>query len=122
MKTNLSKQTKYFRKVYNKELMEFELEEIPLNRNNWYYVQLDATIRTTFLKYNCSLPKYGIIEELAHYTTITLFRDNIKNKKDLMNWFEKSLYIKSDLDIQAKCNSTDIEDDENWLTYEFKIL
>ena len=39
-----------------------------------------------------------------------------------MNWFEKSLYIKSDLDIQAKCNSTDIEDDENWLTYEFKIL
>lgn len=122
MKTNLSKQTKYFRKIYNKELMEFELEEIPLNRNNWYYVQLDATIRTTFLKYNCTLPKYGIIEELAHYTTITLFRDNIKNKKDLMNWFEKSLYIKSDLDIQAKCNSTDIEDDENWLTYEFKIL
>ena len=122
MKTNLSKQTKYFRKIYNKELMEFELEEIPLNRNNWYYVQLDATIRTTFLKYNCPLPKYGIIEELAHYTNITLFRDNIKNKKDLMNWFEKSLYIKSDLDIQAKCNSTDIEDDENWLTYEFKIL
>ena len=122
MKTNLSKQTKYFRKIYNKELMEFELEEIPLNRNNWYYVQLDATIRTTFLKYNCPLPKYGIIEELAHYTTITLFRDNIKNKKDLINWFEKSLYIKSDLDIQAKCNSTDIEDDENWLTYEFKIL
>ena len=122
MKTNLSKQTKYFRKIYNKELMEFELEEIPLNRNNWYYVQLDATIRTTFLKYNCPLPKYGIIEELAHCTTINLFRDNIKNKKDLMNWFEKSLYIKSDLDIQAKCNSTDIEDDENWLTYEFKIL
>lgn len=122
MKTNLSKQTKYFRKIYNKELMEFELEEIPLNRNNWYYVQLDATIRTTFLKYNCPLPKYGIIEELAHYTTITLFRDNIKNKKDLINWFKKSLYIKSDLDIQAKCNSTDIEDDENWLTYEFKIL
>ena len=122
MKTNLSKQTKYYRKIYNKELMVFELEEIPLNRNNWYYVQLDATVRTAFLKYNCPLPKYAIIEELTHNTTINLFRDNIKNKKDLMNWFEKSFYIKSDLDIQTKCNSTDIEDDENWITYEFKIM
>lgn len=123
MKTNLSKQTKYYRRIYNKELMVFELEEIPLNRNNWYYVQLDATVRTAFLKYNCPLPKYGIIEELTHNTTINLFRDNIKNKKDLMNWFEKLFYIKSDLDIQAKCNSTDIiEDDENWVKYEFKIF
>ena len=122
MKTNLSKQTKYYRKIYNKELMVFELEEIPLNRDNWFYVQLDATVRTTFFKYNCPLPKYGIIEELTHNTTINLFRDNIKNKNDLMNWFEKSFYIKSDLDIQAKCNSTDIEDDENWIHYEFKLF
>lgn len=122
MKTNLSKQTKYFKRIYNHELLKFELEEIPLNRDNWYYVQLDATIRTAFLKYNCPLPKYGIIEELAHYTIITLFRDNIKNKKDLINWFEKSLYIKSDLDIQAKCNSNDIEENENWIKYEFKII
>jgi hypothetical protein len=102
--------------------MEFELEEIPLNRDNLYYVQIDASVRTAFLKYNCPLPKYGIIEELPHYTIINLFRDNIKNKKDLMNWFEKLLYIKSDLDIQAKCNSTELEDNENLITYEFKIF
>ena len=119
---NLNKQTKYFRRIYNHELLKFELEEIPLNRDNWYYVQLDASIRTSFLKYNCPVPKYGIIEELTHYTTINLFRETIKNKKELINWYKNRSNIQSDLDIQAKCNSNDIEENENWIKYEFKIL
>ena len=122
MKTNLSKQTKYYRRIYNRDLSKFELEEIPLNRDNWYYVQLDATVRTTFLTYDCPLPKYGIIEELTHCIVINLFRDDIKNEDDLKKWFEKSICIQSDLDLQAKCNSTSIEDIDDWIEYKFNIL
>ena len=122
MKTNLRKQTKYFWKEYNKDKMEFELIEIPFNKENWFYVQIDATIRTAFLKYNFPLPPYVIVEKLTHYMTFYIVRDKIKNKKELLKWQEKCLCIKSDLDIQAKCNSTDEEDDEDWVHFEFKIM
>lgn len=122
MKTNISKQIKYFKKRYNHESMKFELEEILLNRDNWLYVQIDASIRTVFLKYNCILPKYAIIEELSHYTIINLVRDNIKNKKHLLHWYTNRNYIQSDLDIHAACNSTDMDDNGNWIKYEFKII
>ena len=122
MKTDLSKQTKYFWKEYNKDKMEFELIEIPFNKENWFYVQIDATIRTTFLKYNFHLPSYVIVEKLTHYMTFYIIRDNIKKQKELLKWQEKWICIKSDLDIQAKCNSTDEEDDENWVHFEFKLI
>ena len=122
MKTDLSKQTKYFWKEYNKDKMEFELVEIPFNKENWFYVQLDATIRTAFLKYNFPLPPYVIVEKRKHYITFYIVRDKIKNQKELLEWSEKWLYVKSDLDIQAKCNSRDIEDDEYWVHYEFKLI
>lgn len=122
MKTNLSMQTKYFWKEYNKDKMEFELVEIPFNKENWFYVQIDATIRTAFLKYNFPLPPYVIVEKLTHYMTFYIVRDKINDKKELLYWQEKCLCIKSDLDIQAKCNSTDEEDDEDWVHFEFKLL
>ena len=122
MKTDLSKQTKYFWKEYNKDKMEFELVEIPFNKENWFYVQIDATIRTSFLKYNFPLPPYVIVEKRKHYITFYIVRDKIKNQKELLEWSEKWLYVKSDLDIQAKCNSTDIEDDEYWVHFEFKLI
>jgi len=122
MKTDLSMQTKYFWKEYNKDKMEFELIEIPFNKENWFYVQIDATIRTAFLKYNFPLPPYVIVEKTTHYMTFYIVRDKIKNKKELLYWQEKCLCIKSDLDIQAKCNSTDEEDDEDWVHFEFKLI
>ena len=122
MKTDLSKQTKYFWKEYNKDKMEFELVEIPFNKENWFYVQLDATIRTAFLKYNFPLPPYVIVEKRKHYITFYIVRDKIKNQKELLEWSANSLYANSDLDIQAKCNSRDIEDDEYWVHYEFKLI
>lgn len=122
MQTDLSKQTKYFWKEYNKDKMEFELIEIPFNKENWFYVQIDATIRTAFLKYNFPLPPYVIVEKTTHYMTFYIVRDKIKDKKELLYWQEKCLCIKSDLDIQAKCNSTDEEDDEDWVHFEFKLI
>ena len=122
MKTNLSKQTKYFLKEYNKDKMEFELKEIPFNKDTWFYAQVDATIRTTFLKYDFPIPPYVIVEKLTHYMTFYIIRDKIKNEKELLKWQEKWVCIKSDLDIQAKCNSTEIEDDEDWTIYSFEII
>ena len=121
MKTNLSKQTKYFKREYDKEIMEFKLTEIPLNRDNWYYVQLDASIRTAFFKYQCPIPKYAIIDEVSHYTTINIIRDTIK-EKDILKWYDKSILIKDELAAQARCNSTELEDDKNWIHYEFKLI
>jgi len=122
MKTDLSKQTKYFWKEYNKDTMEFELKEIPFNKDTWFYVQVDATIRTAFLKYDFPIPPYVIVEKLTHYMTFYIIRDKIKNEKELLKWQEKWVCIKSDLDIQAKCNSTEIEDDEDWTIYSFEII
>lgn len=122
MKTDLSKQTKYFWKEYNKDKMEFELKEIPFNKDTWFYAQVDATIRTAFLKYDFPIPPYVIVEKLTHYMTFYIIRDKIKNEKELLKWQEKWVCIKSDLDIQAKCNSTEIEDDEDWIIYNFEII
>ena len=122
MKTDLSKQTKYFWKEYNKDKMEFELKEIPFNKDTWFYAQVDATIRTAFLKYDFPIPPYVIDEKLTHYMTFYIIRDKIKNEKELLKWQEKYVCIKSDLDIQAKCNSTEIEDDEDWIIYNFEII
>lgn len=122
MKTDLSKQTKYFWKEYNKDTMEFELKEIPFNKDTWFYAQVDATIRTAFLKYDFPIPPYVIVEKLTHYMTFYIIRDKIKNEKELLKWQEKYVCIKSDLDIQAKCNSTEIEDDEDWIIYNFEII
>lgn len=122
MKTDLSKQTKYFKQYFSSKTLEFELEEIPLGRDTWWYVQVDATIRTTFLKYNLPLPKYVIVENLTHYITFKIFREAIKNENELQEWNKKWIYVYDELKHQAECNSNDMEDDEYWIKYEFKLL
>ena len=123
MKTDLSKQTKYFKQVFNSKTHKFELEHVPLGRNTWWYVQLDATIRTTFLKYGFPLPKYVVFDELTHHTIINVFRSTIKNEKELLQWKEKYIYVLDELKHQAEFNSIDSEDDEtNFIRYEFKLI
>ena len=78
----MAAQTKYFAKEYNTEKGEFELIEIPLNRDNWFYVQLDGTVRTSFFKYGFPYPKYAIIEKHTNYMIIELFREDIKDEKE----------------------------------------
>ena len=123
MKTDLNKQTKYFKNVFNHKTLKFELVEIPLNKENWFYVQLDGSVRYAFLKYHCPLPKYIIIEDLSHEMTINIFRETIKNVKDLLWWKEYWVCILEELNHQAKLNSVDKEDDDiNYIKYKFKLL
>lgn len=119
----MAAQTKYFAKEYNTEKGEFELIEIPLNRDNWFYVQLDGTVRTSFFKYGFPYPKYAIIEKHTNYMIIELFREDIKDEKEVKDWELRHSFVESELDLAAKFNSRDEEDDiENWMKIEFKIL
>lgn len=124
-KTNLSKQTKYFKQFFNKEKLKFELKEIPLGRDTWFYVQVNATIRNAFLTYDLPLPKYVIVEELSTETIFKIFRDIIKNPKELQDWNQKWIYVFNDLKHQAECNSYEPWEDENnetYMKFEFKLL
>ena len=119
----MAAQTKYFAKEYNTEKGEFELIEIPLNRDNWFYVQLDGTVRTSFFKYGFPYPKYAIIEKHTNYMIIELFREDIKDEKEVKDWELRHSFVESELDLAAIFNSRDEEDDiENWMKIEFKIL
>lgn len=123
MKTDLSKQTKYYFNKFNHDKKEFELIEIPLNKENWFFVQIDASIRYAFSKYDFLIPKYVVIEDLSHEMIINIFRDNINDENELLKWKEKWIWVLDELTHQAKCNSIDKEDDEeNFIRYEFKLL
>lgn len=123
MKTDLSKQTKYFKQVFNKKTLKFDLEEIPLGRDTWWYVQIDASIRYAFLKHNLQIPKYIVVEDVIHYITFKIYRENIKNINELKEYNEKLKYVLDELKFQAECNSSDEEDNPNyWVKYEFKLM
>ena len=122
MKTDSHNYTKYFLKEYNQFTQKFELIEIHFNRENWFFAQVDASIRTIFYKYDFPIPPYVIVEKLDHHITLYIARDKINNQKELLEWSKKLLFIQSDLDIQAKCNSSNMEDDEYWVHYEFKLI
>lgn len=122
MKTDSRNYTKYFLKEYNQSTQKFELIEIHFNRENWIFAQVDASIRTIFYKYNFPIPPYVIVEKLNHHITLYIVRDKINSQKELLEWSKKWFFVQSDLDIQAKCNSSDMEDDEYWVHYEFKLI
>ena len=115
-------QTKYYKNLYNSKLGNFELIEIPLNKDNWWYVQLDASIRFAFMKYIGLIPETVIIEPSSHYTTIKIIRPNFNNLEEVNIWLQNRIFILDELNQQAKCNSTDNEDNEDWVIYNFEII
>ena len=118
-----SKQTKYYKQIFNKKTLQFELEEIPLGKNTWWYVQVDASIRYAFVKYKLPIPKYVVVEEVTHFITFKIFRENIKNPKELQHYNDKWICVYDELKYQAECNSSNENDDPDyWVKYEFKLM
>ena len=115
-------QTKYYKNLYNSKSGNFELIEIPLNKENWWYVQLDASIRFAFMKYIRLIPETVIIEDNTHYTTIKIIRNNFNNLEEVNIWLQNRIFILDELNHQAKFNSTDKEDTEDWTIYSFEII
>lgn len=119
---NIKDQIKYYKKYFNQDKKDFIYEEIPLNKENWWYVQVDASIRFAFLKYHFKLPRQVVITFTSHYTYINIFRAPINTVNQLKKWEEKYLWVLDELNQQAKCNSNEFGDDEDCIKYEFKLL
>lgn len=90
----------------------------PLNRKNWWYVQLNASIITAFGKYRMDYPKCVFVDVFTFMklTQITIVRNNIKNDGDAKKWYYASLLVENALKVQAEANSTDE------MKYEFRVI
>ena len=110
-------QTKYYKNRYNSKSGNFELIEIPLNKENWWYVQLDASIRFVFMKYIRLIPETIIIEPINNHTTIKIIRPNLNNLEEVNTWLQRKIMVLDELELQAKSNS-----DEDSIIYHFEIL
>ena len=109
--------TRYFnRTIKNGEVSDWQ--EIKLNKGNWWYVQLNASITTAFYKYGIPDPPAVYVQDILHergiglaygITHIRVFRPEFEsnNFKFINKWFEVKLYIAEELKHQAECNSTD---------------
>ena len=105
--------------------------EIPYNKvgkkveedqefDNWFFAQMLASIRTTFGKYDLPMPKYIYIDRAYrgwNKMQIFIVRGNVKNEEEALNWTSKWIFVKDELDIQARANS-----DEDNIIFEFKII
>lgn len=97
-------------------------KEIKLNRNNWWYVQLNATITTIFAHYKIQDPDQVYVEDAVDWgketpqTNIYVVRAPITTPDEFNLWMDKYVYIKDELEIQARANS-----DEDSVIYHFHI-
>lgn len=88
---------------------------------NWIFIQINATIRYVFGKYDMPCPKYVFVNRDYKRTgemTLTIVRDNFKNEKEAMFWDVQKMYIQNELDAQAISNS----DEEGGMVYKFEII
>ena len=75
------------------------------------------------MKYHFKLPRQVVVIFTSHYTYINIFRAPLNTISQLKKWEEKYLWVLDELNHQAKCNSISEEDDEeNYVTYEFRLL
>jgi len=98
-------ETKYYRR--NIDIIDCNFDEITLNRDNWWYVQLDASIRTIFLKYKLKLPKYVIVQFLHKSTDIFIVRSNFDEFEQAKNWYLNRVFVIDEIAQQAEANSHD---------------
>ena len=90
-------------------------EEISLDRNNMFFVQMYGSIRCAFLNNGLPLPKYAYVDksyEKTKHMDILLIMPHHTKKYDEF----KMLCAKEELERQARANS-----DEDIMTYEFNI-
>jgi hypothetical protein len=114
--------TKYFTRVT--ETIKTRWKYVELNRSNWWYVQLDATIRTIFRKYGFDYPEYVFVDKVFPRVDITVMRGRLTDE-DAAKWVDSYRFIVDELKAQADANSTseydEVEDDCR-IYYNFKVI
>ena len=111
--------TKYYYDNHNDDGI---LEEVPLNKDNWWYVMLDSSIRTIFKKYEFELPKYVIVDSYTNICWIYVIRQDINDIETANKWKNKKVFIEDELDTQAEANSYHDFDEEIEINYKFRII
>ena len=102
-----SNEIKYFWVSEGKKLVE-----IPLNKENWWFVQLNASIRYVFSTYDLRMPEAVLFNRAPEkwawgLLTITIVRGNLEETEDILAWYTKRSDIKDYLNNDAMCNSTE---------------
>ena len=117
--------TKYYHRTAKPLNQEQEpWVEIPLNRDNWWYVQLDGSIRTAFFRYGLPDPEMVIVEDsipregVVPVVNIMVVRPPLRTLDGFNLWREKKLYVESELKRQADANSDDYEG----VVYTIKVI
>lgn len=125
----MAKETKYYFIDFaiRSDLKEINPEEIKefvkdgKATENWIFMQIDATIQYVFEKHHIPSPRYVFVNRDYKRTgemDLTIVRDNFKNEKEAMFWNVQKMYIKDELDSQARSNS----DEEDGIVYKFEII
>lgn len=98
---------------YHKVVGYQEYEDIPLNLENMWFVQLNASICSAFLKFGFQEPSDVFINAKGSTTKIIIVRSPIE---DSVKWYNDRYFIMEELNIQADANKTDD------MRYVFKII
>ena len=107
-------QPKYYtRKAKLKTEPQDAWTAVPLNRDNWWFVQLNGTIETAFYHYGISNPPAIYVEEVQYYEKevpevhIYVVRPPLEMPEDVEMWLAKKFYIEQELISQARTNSNE---------------
>ena len=94
-----------------------------LNRQNWWFVQLNATITTTFFTYRLTDPPHVFVEDAVQWgdetpkVNIYVVRPSITTPEEFERWLKMKIYIEYELKRQADENS-----DEERVKYSIEII
>lgn len=121
-----SKDTRFFFISYKYDVKEIPIYEVgkkveeDQQFDNWFFGQMNASIRTAFMTYGLPVPKYAFIDRMyrdCNQMTIVLVRDDVKDEKEARKWVVDYLCVLDDLEHQAWANS-----DEDNFVFKFRII
>lgn len=112
-------QTRYFVRIGVDKYQEANLKD-----DNWWYMQVDASIRYAFMKYDLAVPEFVYFDKYetivdgikVQHVIIRIVRYPIKSVKQAQKWVEKRYRVIDELTRQAHTNS-----DED-IEYKFEII
>ena len=109
----MTNKTKYFHRDFRNAT---EWKEVPLDKDHWWFVQVDATIHTAFSRYGLHEPSAVYVDDYETFSNIYIVRNNLKNPMEVTDWLFKFSSLKNELNLAAEANS------DEYLTYKFIIL
>lgn len=116
--------TKYYtRKAKLLNEKQDDWQPVELNRDNWWFVQFNGTLATAFGYYDIPTPPAVYVEDKQYYdgdipeVNIYVVRPPLETPEDVEQWNEYGFCVKSELEMQANCNSV-----EDVIIYKIEVI